>query len=65
VQEEQLEEPAVARKEPAMQFEHTVAAATEYEPAAQTPVTADRPVVEQYDPARHDEQLEEPVVDKK
>ena len=32
------------------------------EPAVQTPVTAVRPVVAQYDPAVHDEQLEEPAV---
>jgi len=33
--------------------------AAEYLPAAQAPVTAVKPVVAQYDPAVHDEQLEE------
>jgi len=38
---------------PVRQLEHTVADAAEYFPAAQTPVTADRPEVAQYDPAGH------------
>jgi len=36
---------------PATQLVHADAAATEYLPAAQLPVTADNPVVPQYDPA--------------
>ena len=44
---------------PDEQLEHTVADATEYEPAAHAPDTAVRPVVAQYDPAVHDEQLDE------
>jgi hypothetical protein len=41
---------------PATQFEQIDADATEYDPAAQAPVTAVRPVVAQYDPALHSEQ---------
>jgi len=35
---------------PVRQLEHTVAEAVEYDPAAQLPVTAVKPVVAQYDP---------------
>ena len=42
-----------AEYEPASQEEHTVDEASEYVPAAQIPVTAERPVVAQYDPAGH------------
>ena len=34
--------------------------AIEYEPVAQAPVTAVKPVVEQYDPAIHAKQIEDP-----
>ena len=47
---------------PVEQLEHTVAEAREYEPAAQVPVVAVKPAMAQYDPAVHDEQLEEPAV---
>ena len=40
----------------------TVAEATEYKPIAQAPDAAVKPVVEQYDPAMHDKQLEEPAL---
>ena len=43
------------------QVEQAVDEATEYLPVVQTPVTAVRPVVAQYDPAVHAVQLEEPV----
>ena len=43
---------------PDEQLEQTVEDATEYEPASQTPVTAVRPAVAQYEPAVHAEQLE-------
>ncbi len=36
---------------PAKHAEQTLAPAAEYWPAAHTPVTADRPVVPQYEPA--------------
>jgi len=36
---------------PTVQLEQTLAEAIEYEPAAHAPVTAERPVVEQNDPA--------------
>ena len=45
-----------AEYDPAAQEEHTVEDAIEYFPAAQTPVTAIRPVVAQYDPAGHSKQ---------
>ena len=47
---------------PVRQDEHTVADAAEYVPTAQLPVTVDNPVVAQYDPAVHAEQLVDPVV---
>ena len=37
---------------PAAQLEHTDALAAEYDPTAQTPVTAVRPAVPQYDPVQ-------------
>ncbi len=48
---------------PEEQSEHTTDEAIEYEPASQAPETAVRPVVAQYEPAVHDEQLEKPVDD--
>ena len=45
-----------------MQLEQTAEDATEYRPAAHTPVTAVSPVVAQYDPPVHAMQLEEPVL---
>lgn len=36
--------------------------ATEYEPPVHAPVTAERPVVSQYEPAMHDEHVIVPVV---
>ena len=59
---EQTEEDAVEVKVLARQDEQTVAEEAEYFPAAQLPVTADKPVVAQYDPVVHAEQLEEPAV---
>ena len=59
---EQTEEDAVEVKVSARQDEQTVADVAEYVPTAQLPVTADNPVVAQYDPAVHAEQLEEPAV---
>jgi len=47
---------------PERQIIQTVDDATEYEPAAHTPVTALKPVVAQYDPSVHDAQLEELAV---
>ena len=44
-----------------MQLEQTVDESTEYEPAAQAPVTALRPAVAQYEPAVHAEQAVTPV----
>ena len=49
-------------KVPDKQLEQTVDEAAEYLPAAQAPVTAVRLVVAQYEPALHDEQLEEAAV---
>ena len=48
--------------EPVEQLEHAVAAEAEYDPAAQTPVTAVRPPVAQYEPARHAVHELDPVV---
>ena len=45
--------PADAAKVPKRHAEHTIAEEDEYAPVAQTPVTADNPVVAQYDPAVH------------
>ena len=39
-----------------------MAEAEEYEPAAQAPVTAVKPVVAQYDPPGHAVQVDEPAV---
>ena len=47
----QLSEPLDIAYLPPGQREHTVAEELEYDPAAQLPVTADKPVVAQYDPA--------------
>ena len=47
--------------DPARQLEHTVEEATEYFPFVQTPLTADRPVVAQYEPAGHAVHVEELV----
>jgi len=44
---EQLDEDVEDEYVPAKQFEHTVDEEAEYEPAAQTPVTAERPAVSQ------------------
>ena len=46
---------------PARQFEHTVAEEAEYAPALQAAVTTDKPLAAQYDPAVHEEQLDEPA----
>ena len=48
--------------EPAGQLEHAVADEAEYDPAVQTPVTAVRPPVAQYEPAMHAVQELDPVV---
>ena len=45
--------PADAAKVPIKQDEQTEADAAEYFPATQLPLTADSPVVAQYDPAEH------------
>ena len=58
---EQLVEDDDDENVPDKQLEHMVDEATENEPAAQTPVTAVRPVVAQYDPAVHAVQAVEPV----
>ena len=50
---EQALNPVDAAKVPARQVEHAVAETAEYFPVAQTPVTAESPVVAQYDPAVH------------
>ena len=57
----QLVEDADDEYVPDKQLEQAVEEATEYVPAAQAPVTAVRPVVAQYDPAVHEEQLDEPA----
>ncbi len=44
-------DPVEAKYVPARHEEQTVADAAEYVPAAQIPVTAESPVVAQYDPA--------------
>jgi hypothetical protein len=49
--------------DPAKQLEHADEDATEYKPAAQTPVTALKPVVAQYDPEGHAVHELEPVDD--
>ncbi len=46
---------------PTRQEEHVVADAIAYLPATQAPVTAERPVVAQYDPAEQDTHEVEPV----
>ena len=46
---------------PDKQLEQTLAEAIEYDPAAQTPVTAVRPVVAQYDPPGQVVQVVDPV----
>ena len=48
---EQLVAPALDAYVPSRQYEQTVADTLEYFPAAQIPVTADNPVVAQYEPA--------------
>ncbi len=50
---EQDVDDAEAEYVPAEQLEQAVAEVTEYIPAAHAPVTVDRPVVAQYDPAVH------------
>jgi len=59
---EQLVEDDDDENVPDKQLEQTLDEAIEYDPAAQDPVTSDRPEVAQYDPAVHDEQLKEPAV---
>ena len=44
------------------QLEQIEAEAAEYVPTAQFSVSAERPVVAQYDPAMHAEQLDDPDV---
>ena len=46
-----------------MQLEQTVADEAEYDPAAQAPVTAERPVAAQYDPAGQAVHEVDPVED--
>jgi len=48
---EQVVDDAKAENFPTKHVEQTVADAAEYAPAAQLSVTADRPIVAQYDPA--------------
>ncbi len=60
---EQLVEDADDEYVPVEQLEQTVADATEYDPAAQAPVTAVKPVVAQYDPAVHAVHTETPDAD--
>jgi len=55
-------DPVVAANVPIRQDEQTVAEADEYLPVPQEPVTADNPVVAQYDPAVHSVQLVVPVL---
>ena len=50
---EQLDEDAEFAYVPDKHLEQTLAEATEYDPAAQAPVTAVRPAVAQYEPAGH------------
>ena len=58
---EQLVEDADDAYVPDEQLEQMVEDATENKPAAQIPVTADKPVVAQYDPPGHAEQVVEPI----
>jgi hypothetical protein len=55
-------EPVLAKNVPVEQLVQTVAEAIEYLPTAQASVTAERPVVAQYDPPGHAVQAVEPVV---
>ena len=50
---EQDDVEADAAKVPAKQVEHTLAPVPEYFPASQVPVTSDKPVEPQYEPAVH------------
>ncbi len=59
---EQLDEEADDENVATRQLEHMVADALEYVPAAHVPVTADCPVVAQYDPAGHGAHTDDPVV---
>jgi len=52
----------VAENVPARHEVQSLAEAAEYLPTAQAPVTADRPVVAQYEPAEQELQLVEPVL---
>jgi len=58
---EQLVEEADDEYVPDKQLEHIEEEATEYQPAAQAPVTAVSPVVAQYDPLGHAAQVVDPV----
>jgi len=57
---EQLEVPVLDEYLPEMHDEQTVAEDAEYLPASQVPVTADNPIVAQYDPAVQEVQIVEP-----
>ena len=59
---EQLDEDAEVEYDPDKHLEHTVDEAIEYDPAAHAPDTAVRPVVAQYEPPGHIEQLKEPAL---
>ena len=54
-------EPVLATKVPDAQLVQTVDELIEYVPTTQVPVTADRPVVAQYDPEGQAEQAVDPV----
>ncbi len=58
----QLVEDAEDINIPDEQLEQTLDAAIEYEPDAQAPITAVRPVVAQYEPAGQLVQLDKPVL---